>query len=406
MSTSLSFQIFSPQAQSQSRVFTSGSDRFVRLGSLASAQVRLDDPRAARVHAIVQLTRTGATLRDVGSRHGTFVNGEPVRAPVRLEDGDVIRIGDTHLTVWLQQQSPARPRTAGHLHLVAVGGGAGAESAREVIAAAHTAPLTAASMQAQASHALHLVSEPEPSPHAKDLAELRALIAQLPPAELPVLRSFLELLLDRNADEPAAFPLTQSSMVRSVPAWLQPHSGATTPAPLGGLTAGDNTVYTGSRPIMTPGERRLPRRPRTWRPPIEGRKERYDTRRLVEVMRRERRKNQLGLSAAVLLVLGSLAVALWWRPTAAVPKAPAQQSLHSSVSKVEGPRIDSPQGDPEPAAGALLRTYEVRRGDTLGSIAARQLGDRHLWRELFDANHDQLRSPGEIEVGMRLRLPH
>lgn len=51
------------------------------------------------------------------------------------------------------------------------------------------------------------------------------------------------------------------------------------------------------------------------------------------------------------------------------------------------------------------RTYTVRRGDTLGSIAARELGDSGRWREIYNANRDVVSNPHRIKPGMVLRLP-
>jgi len=37
-------------------------------------------------------------LEDLGSKNGTFMHGQAVKAPVRLADGDEIRIGAFQLT--------------------------------------------------------------------------------------------------------------------------------------------------------------------------------------------------------------------------------------------------------------------------------------------------------------------
>jgi nucleoid-associated protein YgaU len=58
------------------------------------------------------------------------------------------------------------------------------------------------------------------------------------------------------------------------------------------------------------------------------------------------------------------------------------------------------QATPEPA-----RTYVVRRGDTLRGIAARVYGDESLWRRIYRANRDRLRTPGALRIGMELRIP-
>ena len=46
--------------------------------------------------------------------------------------------------------------------------------------------------------------------------------------------------------------------------------------------------------------------------------------------------------------------------------------------------------------------YTVQRGDTLSEI-----GSRHgvNWREIFEANRDQLKDPDKIFPGQRLRIP-
>jgi pSer/pThr/pTyr-binding forkhead associated (FHA) protein/NADPH-dependent 2,4-dienoyl-CoA reductase/sulfur reductase-like enzyme len=62
------------------------------------AKVTLEDPAASWLHA--EVTRHGDTLylRDLGSRNGSYVNGELVAVPHPLRDGDVIHIGNTDLT--------------------------------------------------------------------------------------------------------------------------------------------------------------------------------------------------------------------------------------------------------------------------------------------------------------------
>ena len=47
----------------------------------------------------------------------------------------------------------------------------------------------------------------------------------------------------------------------------------------------------------------------------------------------------------------------------------------------------------------------VRRGDTLSSIAERELGAAAHWTDIFHANRAQLSDPDELAVGMRLMVP-
>ena len=50
-------------------------------------------------------------------------------------------------------------------------------------------------------------------------------------------------------------------------------------------------------------------------------------------------------------------------------------------------------------------TVTVRPGDSLSTIAERQLGDDARWPELFDANRAVLDDPDVLETGQRLHLP-
>ncbi len=61
------------------------------------------------------------------------------------------------------------------------------------------------------------------------------------------------------------------------------------------------------------------------------------------------------------------------------------------------------------ALGAPARAepelYEVRRGDTLWSIAEVVLGDASLWPALYRANRDRLKGPRHVYPGQRLTVP-
>jgi len=62
------------------------------------ASVVLDSPTVSRRHARVIVEGTQATVEDLGSKNGTFVNNETVTAPQPLKDGDQIRVGSFLLT--------------------------------------------------------------------------------------------------------------------------------------------------------------------------------------------------------------------------------------------------------------------------------------------------------------------
>jgi DNA-binding winged helix-turn-helix (wHTH) protein len=60
--------------------------------------VRLDASTVSRRHARLVVTAEGTVLEDFGSKNGTFLGSERVTSPIRLADGDAIRIGSFVMT--------------------------------------------------------------------------------------------------------------------------------------------------------------------------------------------------------------------------------------------------------------------------------------------------------------------
>ncbi len=69
----------------------------VVLGRGADDVIEFDSPTVSRRHARI-LVGEQITLEDLGSKNGTFVRDRSVKQPVRLSDGDRIRIGSFLLT--------------------------------------------------------------------------------------------------------------------------------------------------------------------------------------------------------------------------------------------------------------------------------------------------------------------
>ena len=55
--------------------------------------IRLDSSWASREHARIVVEAGCVTIEDLGSKNGTYLNGECVREPTALRHGDSIRIG-------------------------------------------------------------------------------------------------------------------------------------------------------------------------------------------------------------------------------------------------------------------------------------------------------------------------
>ena len=68
------------------------------LGREAGAVAWLDSASVSRRHARIVVTAKGATVEDLGSRNGTFVNDARVTTATRLADGDVVRLGSVEMT--------------------------------------------------------------------------------------------------------------------------------------------------------------------------------------------------------------------------------------------------------------------------------------------------------------------
>jgi pSer/pThr/pTyr-binding forkhead associated (FHA) protein len=84
------------------------AQRIWLIGRDRDAAICLQDTRLSRRHAAVQyIDNEGFYLVDLNSTNGTYVNGEPVRRAVLLQDGDQVRLGSLGFTFFLCQNSEA-----------------------------------------------------------------------------------------------------------------------------------------------------------------------------------------------------------------------------------------------------------------------------------------------------------
>ena len=52
-----------------------------------------------------------------------------------------------------------------------------------------------------------------------------------------------------------------------------------------------------------------------------------------------------------------------------------------------------------------VRSYTVVAGDSLSKIAKREYGDAGKWRQIYDANREQIKDPDLIYPGQVLTIP-
>jgi DNA-binding winged helix-turn-helix (wHTH) protein len=68
------------------------------LGRAPTVPIRIDASGVSRLHARIVVAADGATLEDLESKNGTFVNGERIATARKLVSGDELRLGPAGLT--------------------------------------------------------------------------------------------------------------------------------------------------------------------------------------------------------------------------------------------------------------------------------------------------------------------
>ena len=84
-----------------------------------------------------------------------------------------------------------------------------------------------------------------------------------------------------------------------------------------------------------------------------------------------------------------------------IPLAPAATPVPSGTA----PGGDSAAAPAAATPAPAERTYTVRSGDTLSSIAQSQMKSKNKWRDLQKANEDVLHGSTNLKIGMKLRIP-
>ena len=80
------------------------------IGRAEDCHLRPKSDLISRHHCVVVIDDPAIVVRDLGSRNGTFVNGEAVTGESELRDGDQLKIGPLEFQVELKQDSPAKKR--------------------------------------------------------------------------------------------------------------------------------------------------------------------------------------------------------------------------------------------------------------------------------------------------------
>lgn len=99
---------FDPKAGPASRGFEVGKLRFI-VGSDEDCDFVVHDPEVSGEHLSLKMLDGHVEVHDLGSRTGTFVNGNRISAPTLLEPGDELKIGSSILKAQLVEREPVPP---------------------------------------------------------------------------------------------------------------------------------------------------------------------------------------------------------------------------------------------------------------------------------------------------------
>jgi FHA domain-containing protein len=81
-------------------LITLSGDR-VTLGKASTNVVSLEhDETVSRLHAVLENLGSTWSIRDLGSRNGTYLNGERISAERVLRSGDEVRVGKSRMVFW------------------------------------------------------------------------------------------------------------------------------------------------------------------------------------------------------------------------------------------------------------------------------------------------------------------
>lgn len=93
-----------------------GIDKDIHIGREQNCEIMIPDRQVSRYHARLRITDGGIVLEDLGSKNGTFLNGEQLEDQVILQDGDIFQIAlvqnfyylSSDATLPLDQQFPEK----------------------------------------------------------------------------------------------------------------------------------------------------------------------------------------------------------------------------------------------------------------------------------------------------------
>jgi pSer/pThr/pTyr-binding forkhead associated (FHA) protein len=93
------------EASALSHEITIAKDEFL-VGRGSDCDLRLHDAAVSRHHCLLRLRGGDASVTDLGSSNGTFLNGQRVRSQAPLKNGDRLQVGEHTFLLQLGDQDP------------------------------------------------------------------------------------------------------------------------------------------------------------------------------------------------------------------------------------------------------------------------------------------------------------
>lgn len=93
-------------------------------------------------------------------------------------------------------------------------------------------------------------------------------------------------------------------------------------------------------------------------------------------------------------------------PPAYEPYEPAPTGNDTASTAAPTPK-SSTAGDESlaPAKSSGGKTYVVKKGDTLSSIARKYYGSDKRWKDIYNANKTRISDPNKLKIGTKLIIP-
>ncbi len=91
------------KGRDQGRVWKLDPEEYYSIGRGKDSKIHLSDPTVSTRHALLECVDGMWFVRDLGSKHGTWIDGEEVEERRAIFHKDIIRVGKTYLVMGIME---------------------------------------------------------------------------------------------------------------------------------------------------------------------------------------------------------------------------------------------------------------------------------------------------------------